>query len=341
MVLKKIVQKFNRHKLFLFLILLFAYLQSIYVRILVRRYVDIYIFTPEAAFTSLLSCGLLFLIMNYFLKKWNLQQSFSKIKLFKVLSSSLIVYIILVLIIEVFIAFIFGNVHRNFSNQGILLSIISSFLNGLIYGGFFLAYSYFIINKKIQQKLIVSNRAIAESKINQLKHQLNPHFLFNNLNVLDQLIDEDKVQASHFLNEFSEIYRYVLQSSDTDLVSIEQELEFATQYFNLIKYKYGNAYNLKINKKQTQGHITPLTLQLLIENAIKHNYATIDQPVYITIDIDDNVCVTNTVNVKKSNILKTQKGLQNLKEQYLLLSNRPVEIYKTELFFKVTIPLIF
>ena len=258
----------------------------------------------------------------------------------KVFGASLITYILVMQLLGLVIAFGFDNIERNFNRETIVLSTFSHLLNGFIYGSFFLVYYYFRQNIKKQQQLISYNRALSESKINQLKTQLNPHFLFNNLNILDQLIEEDKDKASGFLNEFAEIYRYVLQASDKKLISIKEELIFVEQYFSLIQHKYENAYQLVIENHNNNGHIVPLTLQLLIENVIQHNLGTIQNPVYIKIVADENLEVTNNYIPKQNKKTISGRGLNNLKQQYQLLANKPIEIQKSDNIFSVIIPII-
>ena len=187
---------------------------------------------------------------------------------------------------------------------------------------------------------MIYNDALAKSKINQLKNQLNPHFLFNNLNILDQFIEEDKEKASDFLNEFAEIYRYVLKVSEKELVDLDEEAAFARQYFNLFQYRYGKAYRLNFDVKNSNGFIVPLTLQLLIENAIQHNLGTEDDPVEITIRIDESILAFNNIRLKRNAKPVSGRALKNLEEQYRILMQQPVEITRSADRFSIRIPII-
>lgn len=316
-------------------------MQTIYRRISIQEQIDAYTFTPEAALAQLFWVGLLFLIILFFLKKWQLSTSFHIESMIKIFGASLIVSILLMQAGVLLIAFCFDTIERNFNKQTLTLSLFSDFLNGLIYGSFFLAYYYYRLNQSSQKQLIRYNKALAESKINRLKAQLNPHFLFNNLNVLDQLIEEDKHQASQFLNDFAEIYRYVLQASDKETLPLSEELEFAKQYFKLFQHKYGDAYQLSIESKNLDGFIVPLTLQLLIENAIQHNLGTAKSPICIKISMEGSLVVSNTIHLKRNNKATSGRALRNLKEQYKLLTNQPMEIVQSETVFSVAIPLIY
>lgn len=338
--MKNIIRKIYQNRHFLLFILLFAYIQSIYSRISVRQQINGYTFTPEAAIATLMGVGVLFLIMLFFIRKWQKSDTIGTQIILKIFGTSLLVFVILMQLIGFLTALVFGKIEQNFNQTTFKLSLISDFLNGIIYGSFFLAYYYYNKNKKYQQKLAMYNTALAESKINQLKTQLNPHFLFNNLNILDQLIEEDKHKASDFLNEFAEIYRYVLHSTDQELININEEMDFALQYFKLIQHKYGNAYQLHIESKNENGFIVPITLQLLIENAVQHNLGTKENPVYIQIKVDENVSVLNNINLKRNSKSTSGRALKNLKEQYGLLSEKPIKIQQNGNQFLVSVPII-
>lgn len=328
----------NRH--FLLFILLFAYLQSVYSRIVIREEINAYIFTPESALATLVSVCIMFLIILFFIKNWQKSDILEIKEMLKIFGASLFAFLFTMKAIGLIMAFAFDNIERNFNQQTLILSTFSNLLDGFIYGSFFLAYYYYQQNIKKQKQLIIYNQAISESKINQLKTQLNPHFLFNNLNVLDQLIEEDKNKASNFLNEFADIYRYVLQATDKKFITIKEELIFAEQYFKLIQHKYGIAYQLVIKNQYSEGFILPLTLQLLIENAVQHNLGTAKNPIHIEIDFDKNIKVTNNYIAKRNAKLTSGRALNNLKEQYKLLTSSPIEIQESNNTFSVTIPII-
>lgn len=336
-----ILKQVRTHKYFLLFIFLFGYAQSIQIRFLIRRKINWYLFTPEAAVTTFISSCLFFSILLFLMKRWQKSNVFNIKEALKIFSASLLLHIIILQSLGLCISFLFDNLERNFNSEVLTHSLVSNFMDALIYGSFFLAYYYYQKNKNYQNQISTYNEALSENKINQLKTQLNPHFLFNNLNVLDQLIEEDKNVASDFLNEFAEMYRYVLEVSDKKLVTLKEELSFAKSYFSLMKHKYGNAFQLEIKQKNdTTVWIAPLTLQLLIENAIKHNLGTENNPVTIKIKIEENIVVSNTL-IKKQNLkLISGKGLQNLKEQYYLLSHQKIDIIQQETLFIVTLPLI-
>ncbi|KAB1228723.1 sensor histidine kinase [Chryseobacterium viscerum] len=338
--MKTILKQINQNRYFLLFVLLFAYLQSIHIRIIIRRTLDAYIFTPEAAVATFISACILFFVMDFFIKNWKKSSTFSIADILKIFSSSLLTYLLVIKIIGFMISLAFGAVEKNFNKEVAILSTFSDLIGGFIYGSFFLAYRYYKKNTAYQKQLALYHQALSDSKINQLKAQLNPHFLFNNLNILDQLIEEDKQKASDFLNEFAEIYRYVLDVSDKKIISVEEELAFAEKYFKLIQYKYGNVYSLKVNHSEASGNIIPLSLQLLLENAVQHNIGTFANPVLIIIDLNHKITVSNNRLPKRNSKKTSGRALNNLIEQYALLTDQQVEILKTENEFSVIIPII-
>lgn len=335
-----ILKQIRKHHYFLLFIFLFGYAQSIQIRFLIRRKISWYLVTPEAAITTFISSCLFFSILLFLIKKWQKANTFNIKEALKIFTTSLLLYIVILKSLGIAVSLLFGNFERNFNTETITHSLLADFMDALIYGSFFLGYYYFQKNKNYQKQITTYNKALSDNKINQLKTQLNPHFLFNNLNVLDQLIEEDKHKASDFLNEFAEIYRYVLEVSDKKLVTLQEELLFANNYFSLMKHKYGTAYQLTINQKDTQTWIPPLTLQLLVENAIKHNLGTENKPIVIKINCAQNITISNNIIKKQHQNLTSGRALQNLKEQYLLVGNQEITIDNHQNHFTVTLPLI-
>jgi sensor histidine kinase YesM len=314
--------------------------ESVYSRISFWDAIDRYTFTPDAAIAVLIQTSLLYLILLFFLRRWQKLEFLNTKELIKIGVISIFLYLVLLKVIGLLISFGFDTIERNFNKETFLLSMLMDFLGAFIYGSFFLTYYYFNKSKNYQTQLVNYSEALSESKIHQLKSQMNPHFLFNNLNILDQLIDEDKHKASDFLNEFSEIYRYVLRASDQKLIAISEELDFAKRYFKLIEYKYGKSYQLEIKANALHGFIPPMTLQLLIENVVKHNLGTGEEPIVISINFLQKIVVSNNINKKNTSLPTSGKALNNLKEQYKLLSDQSIEIKESNNLFIVEIPII-
>ena len=334
------IDRIARHRYFLLFILLFAYVESIYMRMAVRREINAYTFTPEAALVISGQAAILFAIIRYFIRKWEKPATFSLGSLLKVAGLSLITYLFLMKLLGLIVALLFNRVEQNFDRQTFILSLFSDLLDGFIYGSFYLAYSYYNRSREQQRKEASYRQLLSESNIQQLKAQLNPHFLFNNLNVLDQLIEEDQQKASSFLNKFADIYRFVLQASDKKLVSLKDELDFARQYVSLMQYKYPDSYQVQIDQDRVYGYIVPLALQLLIENVFQHNLGTAGNPVVVRIQVAEDILVSNNINRKRSCKTTSGRALKNLQEQYRLLTNEPVVISSTAEIFSVRIPII-
>lgn len=182
------------------------------------------------------------------------------------------------------------------------------------------------------------------AELNQLKGIVNPHFLFNNLNSLSSLIGENPVRAESFLDELTKVFRYLLRNNQTELTILGQELQFIQSYYHLLQTRYGNGINLKIqvDKKYEEWLLPPLTLQLLVENAVKHNRLQKEHPLYIEIVVTagNTLIVRNTIFKREGVVESTGFGLQNINKRYKMLNLPGVSIEKDHWHFTVTIPLI-
>lgn len=176
-----------------------------------------------------------------------------------------------------------------------------------------------------------------------LKDQLNPHFLFNSFNVLSNLVYESPDTAARFIQQLSKIYRYVLEVQQEKLVKLSSELEFAENFLSLqkIRFEEGLQYKIDVSPK-TDLYLPPLSLQMLLENAIKHNIASMANPLHIEILLEENqLIVKNNLQLKSSlSEESTGIGLSNIRKRYELLNNEPVSIEETNDFFIVKLPLI-
>ncbi|MGB4774117.1 MAG: histidine kinase [Daejeonella sp.] len=182
-----------------------------------------------------------------------------------------------------------------------------------------------------------------QAKLESLKNQVNPHFLFNNLNILTVLIDNDPNQAKEFVEKFAEVYRYLLKSKDKELVSVETELDFISSYLYLLKIRFEKSIyvTIDINPAFLDKYIPPLALQLLIENVIKHNVSSLSKPLYISIYTEQGfLVVKNNLQLKEDTSEGTNTGLQNITNRYAFLSEKDIVIKKTEKDFIVCLPLL-
>ncbi len=182
-----------------------------------------------------------------------------------------------------------------------------------------------------------------QSELKNLKNHLDPHFLFNNLNILSALIDKDKGASKQFLVRFAQVYRKMLQSSNEDLVSLEEEVDFIQSYHNLLDARFGKAIQIefKIEPNCLDLMLPPLTLQMLVENAVKHNIASIERPLKIVIEASESTAIiSNTLFEKKADLHeKSGTGLQNIRDRISYFTDGQIMVDKSESKFMVTIPL--
>ncbi|MCW3160679.1 2TM domain-containing protein [Chryseobacterium oryctis] len=200
--------------------------------------------------------------------------------------------------------------------------------------------------KKTSKKEVVEQKLIAKSanaQFESLKNQLDPHFLFNSLNVLSSLIDENPNQAQKFTASMSKIYRYVLEQKDKELVTVEDEIEFAKTYCDLLKTRFEDSVDFvfDVKKEDYRLFVVPLSLQLLLENCIKHNFATSSKPLNIKIFSENGtLCIENNLQVREQIKESSGIGLANIVQRYSLLTKRNVFIEKSEDYFKVKLPVL-
>jgi len=183
----------------------------------------------------------------------------------------------------------------------------------------------------------------AQVQFDNLKNQLNPHFLFNALTSLNSLIFENQELASQFLQQMSKVYRYVLQNKDKNFVSLQTELDFIKNYVFLAETRFGGALKIKfeIHKDALDRAIVPVTLQILIENAFKHNIVDEETPLRIdVVSMGDYLIISNNLQVRRTVESSNKQGLENLKSLYAFFSERPVIIESFDDRFNVKVPLI-
>ncbi|MDH6251630.1 two-component system LytT family sensor kinase [Chryseobacterium sp. H1D6B] len=200
--------------------------------------------------------------------------------------------------------------------------------------------------KKTSKKEVVEQKLIAKSanaQFETLKNQLDPHFLFNSLNVLSSLIDENPPQAQKFTASMSKIYRYVLEQKDKELVTVEDEIEFAKTYCGLLKTRFEDSvdFTFEIKAEDMKKYVVPLSLQLLLENCIKHNFATSSKPLIIKVFSENGtLCIENNLQVREQMKESAGIGLANIVQRYSLLTKRNVFIEKSKDYFKVKLPIL-
>lgn len=201
-------------------------------------------------------------------------------------------------------------------------------------------YNRYQQNRIKEQKVIAGT---ASAKFDALKNQLDPHFLFNSLNVLTSLIEENPVNAQKFTTSLSKVYRYVLEQKSKELVSVDEELEFAKTYMSLLKMRFEDSIIFDIPEKANnpESKVVPLSLQLLLENAVKHNTVTSNKPLHIKIYEDGDLLVVEN-NLQPKQIVKKSSGvgLNNIVQRYNLLTSKKININKEASRFTVAIPML-
>lgn len=181
-----------------------------------------------------------------------------------------------------------------------------------------------------------------ESQLKSLEAQINPHFLFNSLNTLASLVPEDPQKAVEFVHKLSAVYRCILEIKGRPLVTLEEELDCLDNYMFLLETRFGSAIQLKKKLSTTADrHILPLGLQMLVENAVKHNVISTKRPLLIEIEANDvEVRIKNNLQPKIETEPGTKTGLKNIQDRYELLGDERMRVIKSEQEFEVILPLL-
>jgi sensor histidine kinase YesM len=196
-------------------------------------------------------------------------------------------------------------------------------------------------NVKSNKQEIVAKTETA--KFESLKNQIDPHFLFNSLNVLTSLIGENPKQAERFTTKLSKVYRYVLEEKNKELIPLSEELKFASAYMELLQMRFeeGIQFEIPTETSNDELRIVPLSLQLLLENAVKHNVVSSNKPLILRIfEENGSLIIENNVNPKEAIGKSTKIGLKNITDRYRLLTKRSVSIVNDKKTFKVSLPLL-
>jgi two-component system LytT family sensor kinase len=238
------------------------------------------------------------------------------------------------------------NIDRFFSGrylwQHVFYIILSFGVSAFIHArGFMIQWKNSVKQESTKQEIVAKTET---AKFESLKNQLDPHFLFNSLNVLTSLIGENPTQAERFTTKLSKVYRYVLEQRNKDLVPIEEELKFAKTYMELLGMRFEDAvkFNIPDSISNDALKIVPLSLQLLLENAVKHNVVSSSKPLTINIYEEGNyLIIENNINPKEAIGKSTKVGLQNIADRYGLITDKGVKIENNNQTFKVSLPLLY
>jgi hypothetical protein len=224
------------------------------------------------------------------------------------------------------------------------ISFLILFVGVIAFQAAYTSIIYFERWKHSQQEAAELKRRATEAELTTLKAQLDPHFLFNSLNTLAALVEENPKQAQEFIQKFSQSYRYVLQSREKTVVTLREELQFAETYFYLLQQRFGAnvSLNIDVPNQMLSFGVAPMSLQLLIENAVKHNIVSHEKPLCIDITgVDGRLVVKNNLQLKMSVEPSTGVGLKNIVSRNALLApQRDVVIEQRDAKFSVTLPMI-
>ena len=203
-------------------------------------------------------------------------------------------------------------------------------------------YFYYQLKQSIEEKE-QAKQAQIQSELAGLRNQVNPHFLFNSMNTLMNIVVEDQQLAVNFLKKLSKVYRYVLENREAQTIPLSQELDFIRSYVFLQKERFRGNLEVKIDiaDQYLDQHIIPLSLQILFENAIKHNIISRRKPLLIEVFVKNGkLLIRNNLQLKEQVMNSTKVGLENIKTRYRFFTEEIVDIKEDEQYFAVAIPLL-
>lgn len=302
-------------------------------------------FEEVLAYLSILGMLFLFIVVPFqkFIERLNTQLSWKKAFFKRIGMEALLVGIL-----SVCLGFIFGNFIHLYIDHVLPVAavILRTILFLLITSSIIMALLELQQLQEEKEDLVILSERLEKEKIetlyHSLKQQVNPHFLFNSLSVLSSLVYVDAEKADLFIQHFSDIYRYVLDLNEKQVVRLDEELEFLESYLFLQQIRFGNTIQLKthLSEVHKQAYLPPLSLQLVFENILKHNIISTHLPMSITMKVQDNqLVIQNALRPKKVNN-SMGIGTQNLTEKYKLL-NRPAPTFeKGATTYTVFLPLL-
>jgi len=231
-----------------------------------------------------------------------------------------------------------------FPFEAYLHSIAVALLFVVVVGGAYESIYYFRKWKDTAVEAESLKKENLQTQLDSLKAQLSPHFLFNSLGSLSSLIEEEPQKAQVFVEEMSTVYRYLLHANEKDLATLQEEMEFVDAYVNMLTTRFPGSLVVQVHiaENYLDYLLPPLTVQILVENAVKHNSALPSKPLQINISTDDvgNLVVDNNLQKKTSPVISSRKGLNNIISKYKLLNQPDIIINETGSHFRVLIPLI-
>lgn len=231
-----------------------------------------------------------------------------------------------------------------FEELNLKIELVILFVRGFLFSGIiYLIYFYLKLLTETQENALEIEKLKKEkleAQLSLLKQQISPHFLFNSLSTLRTMVTEET--SKKYINNLANVYRYLLNLNENDLVSLKDELAFTDSYLSILQERYEEALQIQnlIPTDVQHKKIPPLALQLLIENAIKHNEISVKNPLHIKLELIDErqIVISNNVQPKLSKDESTGKGLNNIRLRYKILADETIKVERSEEVFKVSIP---
>lgn len=238
--------------------------------------------------------------------------------------------------------FLFGTVFGFYLGEGIEETYYTTIVITLIITLFMTGRMFFANWRQAAVDAERLKKESVEAQYNNLKNQVNPHFLFNSLNALTNLVYQDQDKAVKFIKQLSDVYRYVLDSRDKEVISLEEELKFLEAYTFLQQIRFGGKLKIEVDLGDVKSLVAPMALQMLVENAIKHNEISEEHPLHIKIYKQAKKLVVENTLQRKSVLADESSGLglENIKKRYEFLSTSEVEVSENEGRFSVSVPII-
>lgn len=236
-----------------------------------------------------------------------------------------------------------GDFLRVFTHTGMLITSLITILIGLVIFLIILSNKYIIHLLKAEKETQKAKDEASKFQYETLKNQINPHFLFNSLNVLSTLIYKDAEKADEFTLDLANIYRFILDHQDDEIVTLEDEIDFVNRYAKLqgIRFNQNFSVEIKAGSDTMMKGVVPMALQLVIENVFKHNVITDENPMLVKLEITEgHVLISNPIHLKQKPDHSHKLGLQNIKKRYQLLTDKPCSFEKQNGSFVVKLPLI-
>lgn len=278
-------------------------------------------------------------LVGYLRKRFSREKAGIRRFLYQYLLSSFMAIITAVVFSIAFWDYVMGMpiTHEFIFDYAILGLLIPILLNGVTES----LYFYGQWEKENSEKLKLEKEHI-RTRYELLQNQLNPHFLFNCFNTLSVLISESRKSATDFLQHLSQVYRYVLEIKEQELVSLKMEVQSLLSFDRLMRFRFGDTFRLHLDvPSESQNlYLAPLTLQMLLENALKHNHFSTEAPLDIRVSLtQDRLLFSNDLR-KKSRVNGTGTGLRNLQQRYAYLTSQSLNLDDTGQSFHVSVPLV-